>query len=73
MGDALGEAGLPASWLKIEITERAAMKEEPILAIFEGLNRMGIAIAVDAYPGRSFEGKVEMIRAGIVPSAFQIG
>jgi membrane fusion protein, multidrug efflux system len=30
-------------------------------------------ITVDAYRGRSFEGKVEMIRAGIVPPAFQIG
>jgi membrane fusion protein, multidrug efflux system len=30
-------------------------------------------ITVDAYPGKVFKGKVEMIRAGIVPSAFQIG
>jgi membrane fusion protein, multidrug efflux system len=32
-----------------------------------------VLINVDAYPGRAFEGKVELIRAGIVPSAFQIG
>lgn len=32
-----------------------------------------VLIDVDAYPGRVFAGKVELIRAGIVPSAFQIG
>jgi RND family efflux transporter MFP subunit len=32
-----------------------------------------VTITVDAYSGRKFEGKVDMIRAGIVPSAFQIG
>jgi RND family efflux transporter MFP subunit len=32
-----------------------------------------VQITVDAYPGRVFEGTVDMIRAGIVPSAFQIG
>jgi membrane fusion protein (multidrug efflux system) len=32
-----------------------------------------VQISVDAYPGRVFEGTVEMIRAGIVPAAFQIG
>ena len=32
-----------------------------------------VKITVDAYGGRIFEGKVDMIRAGIVPSAFQIG
>jgi len=32
-----------------------------------------VRIAVDAYPGRQFDGTVDMIRAGIVPSAFQIG
>lgn len=30
-------------------------------------------VNVDSYPGRVFAGKVELIRAGIVPSAFQIG
>lgn len=32
-----------------------------------------VKISVDAYPGRLFDGTVEMIRAGIVPAAFQIG
>jgi membrane fusion protein, multidrug efflux system len=50
-----------------------------IIANFEetkvGRIRIGapVKINVDAYNGRPFEGKVEMIRAGIVPSAFQIG
>jgi len=32
-----------------------------------------VLINVDAYPGRTFQGRVELIYAGIVPSAFQIG
>jgi len=50
-----------------------------VIANFEetkiGRIRVGapVKITVDAYGGRVFEGKVEMIRAGIVPSAFQIG
>ena len=32
-----------------------------------------VVVSVDAYPGRPFDGTVDMIRAGIVPSAFQIG
>lgn len=32
-----------------------------------------VQITVDAYGKRVFQGKVDMIRAGIVPSAFQIG
>jgi membrane fusion protein, multidrug efflux system len=32
-----------------------------------------VKLSIDAYPGRAFEGHVEMIRSGIVPSAFQIG
>lgn len=32
-----------------------------------------VLIHVDAYPHRSFEGRVELVYAGIVPSAFQIG
>ena len=32
-----------------------------------------VLVTVDAYPGRPFDGIVDMIRAGIVPSAFQIG
>jgi membrane fusion protein, multidrug efflux system len=32
-----------------------------------------VRITVDAYSGRVFQGRVDMIRAGIVPSAFQIG
>jgi membrane fusion protein (multidrug efflux system) len=41
------------------------------------IGRIGIGskvkLSIDAYPGRTFEGHVEMIRPGIVPSAFQIG
>jgi membrane fusion protein, multidrug efflux system len=50
-----------------------------VIANFEetkiGRIRVGapVKITVDAYGGRVFEGKVDMIRAGIVPSAFQIG
>jgi RND family efflux transporter MFP subunit len=36
-------------------------------------NGAPVTITVDAYSGRVFKGKVDMIRAGIVPSAFQIG
>ena len=36
-------------------------------------NGAAVTITVDAYGGRKFEGTVDMIRAGIVPSAFQIG
>jgi membrane fusion protein, multidrug efflux system len=32
-----------------------------------------VKMTVDAYPGRIFSGHVELIRPGIVPSAFQIG
>jgi len=32
-----------------------------------------VLVSVDAYPGSPFDGTVDMIRAGIVPSAFQIG
>ncbi len=50
-----------------------------IIANFEetkiGRIRAGapVQITVDAYKGRDFRGRVDMIRAGIVPSAFQIG
>jgi membrane fusion protein, multidrug efflux system len=41
------------------------------------IGRIGVGskvrMTVDAYPGRVLEGHVEMIRPGIVPSAFQIG
>jgi membrane fusion protein (multidrug efflux system) len=41
------------------------------------IGRIGVGtkvkMTVDAYPGRALEGHVEMIRPGIVPSAFQIG
>lgn len=41
------------------------------------IGRIGVGtkvkMTIDAYPGRVFEGHVEMIRPGIVPSAFQIG
>ena len=32
-----------------------------------------VRIKIDAFPGRKFSGEVEMIQAGIVPPAFQIG
>jgi membrane fusion protein, multidrug efflux system len=32
-----------------------------------------VQVAVDAYPGRKFEGKVALIGAGIVPPSFSIG
>lgn len=46
----LAELEIPSSWLKIEITEGVAMKdEEGVLAIFQRLEAMGIALAVDDF------------------------
>jgi diguanylate cyclase (GGDEF)-like protein len=46
----LAEMAAPSSWLKVEITERVAMKDEDeVLSIFEKLEAMGIPLAVDDF------------------------